>query len=453
MNIRRAALAVLPPFVLRHIARVEASPLGCRLAKGVFWSLAGAAISRGLALIASIFVARILGKTVFGELGIIQSTINMFTIFAGFGLSLTATKYVAEFRKKDPERAGRIIGLSGLVAIAAGGVTALGLLIFAPWLAEHTINAPHLSGILRIAALIMFVNALNGAQTGALSGFEAFKKVAHLNIFVGLISFPILVTGAYYGGLAGATWAMAINLGVNWLLNHLALRKEARRHKVTLTFRHSGQEMAVLWKFSLPAVLAGSMAGPVNWACNAFLVNGPDGYGEMGVLSAANHWYVMLLFLPGTIGKVVLPVFSEQLGTDNTGQSTKTLALAIKMNILIVVPMVVVISVASPYIMNLYGQAFKAGWPTLVVVLFTAGVIAVLQPVGHFIAASGMMWMGFAMNFGWALVFVIGTMLLIGQGSLGLASARGIAYVLHATWTFGFAFLIIRKGRPDRIWK
>ena len=52
----------------------------------------------------------------------IQSTVGMFGVFAGFGLGLTATKHVAEFRQSDPERDGLIIGLSALIAIGTGGL-------------------------------------------------------------------------------------------------------------------------------------------------------------------------------------------------------------------------------------------------------------------------------------------------------------------------------------------
>ena len=287
MSVKSIASTFCPPLLRPVFNRIDNSPIGSRLARGVFWSMAGAVISRGLMLAASVLVARMLGKAGFGELGMIRSTVGMFGVFAGFGLGLTATKHVAEFRSSDPARAGHIIALSWIVAMVTGGLMALGLFIFAPWLAEHTINAPHLTGVLRIGALILFINALNGAQTGALAGFEAFKTIAHVNLFVGLISFPILVGGAYFGGLTGAVWALAINLGVNWLLNHLALRKEARRYNVPLAFRDCSRELSVLWRFSLPAVLAGSMVGPVRWACSALLVNQPDGYGEMGIFTAA----------------------------------------------------------------------------------------------------------------------------------------------------------------------
>ena len=443
---KKIAYACCPTRFHPIFDRIEASNIGYRLVRGSFWSIFGAVISRGLMLVASILVARILGKEVFGEYGIIRSTVNMFLIFAGFGLGLTATKYVAEFRDSDPVRAGRIIAISSLLAMVTGLLVAVGLLIFAPLLAEKTLNAPHLAGVLRIGGIILFINALNGAQTGALAGFEAFKTIAWVNLGVGLASFPLLVGGAYFGGLEGAVWALGLNMGINWLLNHIALRKEAKRFKVPFTFKGCIRECPILWQFSLPATLSGIMVGPANWVCHALLANQPDGYGHMGIFNATEQWYVMLLFLPSLFGRVLLPVLSEQLGNKNTKQSRRTLILVMKMNLFITAPLVVFASIASPYIMSLYGEGFGDGWPTLIVVLSTAGILTIQMPVGQIIAASGRMWIGFVMNAGWAMVFIISTLLLIDHGSLGLASARMISYIIHAIWTLGFAFLLLRKG-------
>ncbi len=255
MSTKSIASTYCPAFVKATFSRIESSSIGCRLVKGTFWSLSGSIFSRALMLCATVLVARILGDSVYGELGIIQSTVGMFGVFAGFGLGLTATKHVAEFRQIDPARAGRIIRLSDLVALATGGLMALGLFILAPQLAAHTLNASHLSGPLRIGALVLFFNALNGAQTGALAGLESFRVIAYVNSAVGLISFPVLICGSRLGGLGGAVWALAINLGINWLLNHVALHKESRRHEVPLKFKNCTRELPVLWRFTLPAVL------------------------------------------------------------------------------------------------------------------------------------------------------------------------------------------------------
>jgi len=110
-SVKKAVYAYCPRALSSVLARVVSSEIGYRLAKGVFWSMAGAVISRGLMLAATVFVARMLGKNVYGELGMIRSTVGMFGVFAGFGLGLIATKQVAEFRpggdEKTPERKPR----------------------------------------------------------------------------------------------------------------------------------------------------------------------------------------------------------------------------------------------------------------------------------------------------------------------------------------------------------
>jgi len=445
MSLKNIAYTISPSLAHPFLKKIEVSDIGSRLARGVFWSITGTVISHGMMLCASVLIARILGKSVYGELGMVRSTVGMLGVFAGFGLGLTATKHVAEFRKSDPERTGRIIGLSGLVAMGTGGLMALFMLVFAPWLAENTINAPHLVGVLRIGGLILFANALNGAQTGALSGFEAYKTIAHVNLVVGLSSFPILVCGAYFWGLNGAVTGLVINLSFNWLLNHFALRREMLRNSVCFTINKCSRELQVLWGFSLPAVLASLMFGPVNWLCSAMLVNQPGGYAEMGIFNAANQWYGVLLFLPGMISSVLLPIFSDQLNQQNTKQAANMLLLGIKINALIVFPIVIVICLISPFIMSLYGPDFKSGWPTLVSVLLTAGIVAIQVPVTKIIHAYGQMWTAFAMNCGWALTFIICTYLLIDYGAFGLASARTITQIIHSSWTFAFAIWIIRK--------
>ena len=66
--------------------RVASSSTGARLARGVFWSFAGTAISRGLVLAATVIVARVLGTAEFGELGMIQSTVGMLGVLQALDL-------------------------------------------------------------------------------------------------------------------------------------------------------------------------------------------------------------------------------------------------------------------------------------------------------------------------------------------------------------------------------
>ncbi len=98
-----------------------ADSLRGRFARGAVWSLLGALMAQGATLAASVITARLLGREQFGEYGMIQSTVGMLGIFAGLGLGMTATKFVAELRTRDPQRAGRIIALGTAAAVISGG--------------------------------------------------------------------------------------------------------------------------------------------------------------------------------------------------------------------------------------------------------------------------------------------------------------------------------------------
>src|SRR4051794_3117107 len=72
-----------------------------RIARGAVWSIVGAGCASGLAMAANVICARFLGSTKFGELAIVLSTTNLFTTLFTSGLSMTASKYVAENRDTD----------------------------------------------------------------------------------------------------------------------------------------------------------------------------------------------------------------------------------------------------------------------------------------------------------------------------------------------------------------
>jgi O-antigen/teichoic acid export membrane protein len=95
--------------------------------------------------------------------------------------------------------------------------------------------------------------------------------------------------------------------------------------------------------------------------------------------------------------------------------------------------------------MRIYGREYKDAWPTLIVLLITSGIYALLTPIGEIIAAAGRMWVGFFTNLAWAVVLIIATVFLVRWGSFGFASARLISYSMHAIWTSVLAYAVILR--------
>src|SRR2546422_7293110 len=129
------------PLSRQALRKLLASPIQRRVTAGAGWSLLGAVAAQGSNVAAAIIVARSLGQVGLGEFGMITSTVITLGVLAELGLASTATKYLAELRTSNPDRAGRVLGLCTAAAAFIGGVVALGLFIATPELAWTLLKA------------------------------------------------------------------------------------------------------------------------------------------------------------------------------------------------------------------------------------------------------------------------------------------------------------------------
>jgi O-antigen/teichoic acid export membrane protein len=441
------------PAVLRGIKqRIEASSLATRLIHGTFWSLIGTVLSRSLGLASSIFVARMIGKVGMGELGIIQSTVGMFSSLAGLGLGLAATKHIAEYRVRDPSLAGETIGLLSLISWISGAAMTVMVIALAPWLARHSLAAPQLAPELQLGSLLLFFGVVNGVQTGVLSGFEAFKRIARINLLTGLVNFFLVVGAAYFAGLPGAVCGLVASLAFNCSLNFIGVRLEAAAAGIVIRFQNFHQHWNLLWRFGLPGMLSGIISGPVGWISSATLVRQPGGYAEMGVFNVTNSWFQAVAFLPDLLAQVLLPILASYNAMKDARGTNRALVLATWANVVIIIPVIFVGSLLSPFIMGLYGPGFAQGWPVMVLTMLSAGVLMIQGPMANHLIAASRMWAYFWAHVGWGIIFLTGTFLLVpAHGATGLATARLIAYIANGCLVVGFVWWYARQARKETV--
>jgi O-antigen/teichoic acid export membrane protein len=155
--------------------------LNSKLINDSFWALIGNIIGKGLSLAAGIFVARFLGKEVFGEYGIVKNTIMLIAAFSTFGLGYTATKYIAEYKNNKSEYTKLVLHYATKITLAFSGVMALILFLTAEYFAEYVLSDHHLKTPLRIISILIVFNALTTMQIGVIAGFGKFKEMARIN--------------------------------------------------------------------------------------------------------------------------------------------------------------------------------------------------------------------------------------------------------------------------------
>jgi O-antigen/teichoic acid export membrane protein len=399
-----------------------------RLISGSLWSIIGAIIYRGSSLLATIIVARIIGKIAFGELGIIQSTVGTVGTLAGLGLGMTSTKYIANLRSNNKDQASRILGLTSIIGYSTAIISTLLVIIFRNFIAAYLLNAPQLGSMLLIGSFLVFFGVINGIQTAALAGFEAFKTITYLNLITGIISLPTILLLTNQFGLSGTLYGMVITSFVNWFANFYSIQKECKKNNMKVNIKNCWEEKSIILNFTLPAALSGII--PTIWIANIFLVNQPNGYEEMAYLSIANSWQTLVMFLPVSIGPVLLSLLSTFI-SENKKEYWKIVKLSIFINLLITGLATVMVLVLSDFILSFYGKDYRQAKFLLVLMIFVTVFKSINNVVGQVIATASTMWRGFFLNFFWAIIFIVSSYVLVGKfEALGIAYSHLISYIL-----------------------
>lgn len=446
MTSLRESVRALLPRTIRD--RLGPSSVGTRLARATVWSAVGACVSRGLSLVTFILVARVLGKERFGEWGILRATVAGFQTVAGFGLGDTVTTYIARFRCVDSKRAGRILAITGLATLVTSAAAALLLVLLAPWLAAHTLAAPHLADELRICVVLLLLSGVQAWQGGAFAGLEAFKAAARVEFWGGVASFLLTSLGAWRAGLTGALCGMAAAAALRSLVAHLVLNVESTRAGIRATLKGSLAEFSVIWRFTLPVFLASVVVGPTMWLVQAFLVNRADGYRSMAEFTAVYQWRLALGAMSGLLCAGYLPV-AASVGRSDPDRGRRMMLGVGAICATATLTAAVLVAMLSGPVLAAYGEGFASAHSVLLVMLGLAVIDAVDTVLFSALLAAGRAWWRLFSNGCWVLVVVISTWLLVPSlGSLGLA----IALVAGQTTHLALQLLLVSAAlRPTTI--
>ena len=288
------------------ISNIKKKLLKSTLFKDSFWALLGNILGKGLALLASVVIARILGKELFGMYGLIRTTLLTIAIFSTFGLGYTATKFIAEYNKVLSNKVKCVVSNVMQITFFSGGIFAVILFIFSKQIAVF-IEAEHLYKAIRYLAIVVLLNSVSTTQIAILAGFKKFKSIAKLNLINGIITFISGVIFTYFFNFNGALIALVISQVINCFLFYLEVNKHIDKSNSVPSDTKIKKELLL---FSLPVAMQELFYSILQIAMPIFLVKYSN-YSEMGLYNAAAQWSSVILFIPGTLRNVILSHFSS----------------------------------------------------------------------------------------------------------------------------------------------
>src|SRR4029077_9440298 len=334
--------------------------------------------------------------------------------------------------------------LSSVMALISGAFMAGSMILAAPFLSIHFLGNSSLQVPLAIGSGLVLFGALNGAQSGALTGLEAFQAITLVNLWVGVSTFLLVMGGAWYWGLRGAVWGLIGASAVNWLLNNMAIRRECAQAEIKYHFSNCAKEWRILYRFTLPAFLASIIVGPAIWICNALLVNQPNGYAQMGLYTAADKWRLMILFVPTSVVGMALPMLASLHGINDAASYNKVFNANVLLNLgLTILPVAVIAGFAIP-ILSTYGASYRSAWPILVILAVSSIPEALNNVCGYAMISKGMVWWRLAFDGVLACALIGFSLWAIPRwGAVGLAAAYCLTFSLTS---FGL-ILYLRSDR------
>lgn len=339
-------------------SRISRSPL----AKDSFWALLGSVLGKGLSLLAGIAVARFLGRDIYGEYGLIKSTLLNISIFSTLGLGYTGTRYIAKAYEESRDEIKHILKVIYKVTGLSSSIMAFLLFIFAQQVA-NLIKAPDMAIALRLTSIIIILNAVNTSQIGIMSGLKQFRQIAINNTYAGILTFITSTVFTYFWGLSGSLVSLFVSMLFNAVINNQSIRIYCKPFGDKGASVYSTKEIIT---FSIPIALQESLYSIVAWL-GSYLIITYSNYGELGINSAASQWSAVILFIPGVLKNVLLSYFSSS----NNKASLRRKMIGINF-LATFFPWVVILFLAK-FISSFYGDTYT----NLNIVL----IISCLMPV------------------------------------------------------------------------
>jgi O-antigen/teichoic acid export membrane protein len=329
-----------------------------------FWALSGNVLSKGLALITSVIIAKFLGSDIFGEYGTVKSTLASFAILSTLGLGYTATKYIAEQKETNNKISLQTTTKNILKITAFTGLIFSSLIFFfSNYISEVILDNRDLSLILKVCSFWVLFNGINTAQIGILSGLGLYKKMAGINFAVGLLTLTLGVVLTFYFQLLGASITLIIVQVFNCVLNYIYLKKAIKELPQDTIKEVSPPNIREMLLFSLPVSIQEVLFSFTSWLFIILLAQ-YSSYSQIGLFSAALQWTAIILFIPGVLRNVILQHLSASNNDEKKFDNLVSKTLWINI-ISVLIPIVIIVFI-SGIISSFYGNSF-IGLKTLLI--------------------------------------------------------------------------------------
>lgn len=436
-------------FFEKILDKIKKEELLSRIIKAIGFGAGGAVISKGLLMIFNIIIARILTEQDYGAYSLINNTVQTFIVFAGAGIGVTLTRYVALYRNKNKNIAGVIMGTLLLINIIISLIVALIVFIFSDKIAMLLNSDINITNLLKITSATIFFTSVVSILQGTLQGFEKYKRIAFIQVLSNILNLIIGMLLANFFGIIGAVISLLVLQIIMFLVMQLTLNNVLKEEKIKLKCKFIEEIKKAILKVTIPSFLATIFVIPLMWFTN-FFFSSRIGLEEFGAFSVCIQWFNIINYIPQQFGQLK-PIYTQLYDNGEFKKLKKYLNKIILTAVCFSVICTLLFILARNVILLGYGKFYtQFGLPFSIMMIATV-LFAIQSQYGSVFQAIGKSWICFILNLVWAISYIIMFFIFYSKGAIGYAYTYLISYTIYAIISSMVFYNIIKSTNKCNI--
>ncbi len=359
------------------------------LSKATLWVTIAVAAAQAATLLSNVAVANLLGPERFGIYGFAQTTLNAFAMIAQLSLGLGATRFLPDWRAREPARAGEFLARAATfvltfgLLLAAGFVAATVLFEGAAW-SPQSFHGPVLLAFLVAIPLL----ALGLLQNGVFIGFEWFRSYALVSVITAVLVVAFPAVGALLAGVQGAICALALAIAVRVIAAAATILRKLSMTDIRLNLQGTGTFTGVVRDFAVPSSAGFFLASVAQWLSSLLLLHS-SGAGSFGLYVATLSVRQIVVFIPAQLAGVTLTLMSKRSEPELQRQVFR---LSVALTAVVAALITGLCAIFAEQLLKLFGPAFTVGEALLLTMLASAFVESVAVAMYQVLPHQGRMW-------------------------------------------------------------
>ncbi len=440
-------LETIPMMVLRGISREQGQ------SKPVMQSeISGAAGAAGLVGLGNIlgtgfkYISTFLiqygfGAGVYGLYTLGTSTVNLIASIFNLGLDDAMVRYVAIYRakKKSNSLRGLIIFCTALAGFA-GLIGALLLIFWTPSLISlnATLHAKtahdkntfaEIAPVLQMMAPLIPLFCMQVVWVGGLRGFKAFKwRVLSANILQPVLLILLLLGLLFFfrkSGIYGVAIALLVSTLFSVVLNLFFLFRQVSPVATARSEQYEVREWLGFASLNFLTTIIDTVLDSIDTILLAVFGIALVQIGQYG---AAIRYSIFISLPLVSLNNIFAPTIAE-LHSKGERQKLKSMfKIVTKWTITFSLPIFLIVTLFSPYLLGISGPVFISAWPLLVAFALGGLINAGTGAVGYMLLMTGHNKVSFLNSLVAVLVNIgLGIVLTPRYGAMGTAISTGLA--------------------------